>query len=141
MSDNITQYTISHNNGTFKRVTTKQYWLIENSYQTVFTLSQIYYQTIVNTILRVWMDNWTDNFSNGKFSTRSEKSKHTHIKQITLPSNVLEVTSLYDWSLMALWNKMAEPFLPKRILVPPTQKVPKKFKIFPGSSYKIRKIF
>ena len=105
ISDNTQYHTIMEWH--FQRVTTKQHWLIENSYLTVFTLSQIYYQTIVNTILRVWMDNWTDNFSNGKSSTRSEKSKHTHIKQITLPSNVLEVTSLYDWSLMALWKKMA----------------------------------
>ena len=63
--------TFSH----FQRVTTKQYWLIQNSYQTVFTLSQSYYQTIVNTFLKVWMDTWTDKkFSNGKFSTKSKKS-------------------------------------------------------------------
>ena len=77
--------------------TTKQYWLIENSYRTVLTLSQSYYQTLVNTFLKVWMDTWTDKeFSNREFSTNSKKSKHTHIKQINLPSNIIEFTSLHD---------------------------------------------
>ena len=34
---------------------------------------------------------------------------------------------------------MAQPPLPKRILVPPTQKVPKKSELFPAPTYKIRK--
>ena len=141
----ITQYHTIHNITQwwhFQRVTNKEYWLIEKPYQTVFTLSQIYYQAIVNTFSRVWIDTWTDKeFPNGKFSTRSEKSKHAHIKQIILPSTILEFTSLHDWSLMALWKKMAEPSLPKRILVPLIQKFPKKFQIFPASSYNIRKEF
>ena len=88
--------------------TTKQYWLIENSYRTVLTLSQSYYQTLVNTFLKVWMDTWTDKeFSNREFSTNSKKSKHTHIKQINLSSNIIEFTGLHDWSLMALWKKLA----------------------------------
>ena len=43
------------------------------------------------------MDTWTDKkFSNREFSTNSKKSKHTHIKQINLPSNIIEFTSLHD---------------------------------------------
>ena len=40
----------------FQRVTIKQYWLIHSTYETVFTLSQNYYQTIVKTFERVSMD-------------------------------------------------------------------------------------
>ena len=124
--------------------------LSESYYQTILT----YWELISNSIhnftdllpdkskyfLRVWMDTWTDkNFSNGKFLTRREKTKHTHIKQILLPSTILEFANLHDWSLMALWKKMAWPPLPKRILVPAIQKVPKKCQIFPAPSYKIRK--
>ena len=36
----------------FQRATTKQYWLIQSLFQVVFTVSQSYYQTIVNTFLR-----------------------------------------------------------------------------------------
>ena len=38
--------------------------------------------------------------------------------------------------MMALWKKMALPPISKRKLGPPTQKVPKKFEIFPVPSYK-----
>ena len=41
------------------------------------------------------MDTWTDKkFSSGKFSTKSEKSKHAHMKQIILPSTILDFTWL-----------------------------------------------
>ena len=73
-----------------------------------FSHFQSYYRTIVNAFLKVWMDTWTDKrFSNKEFSTNSKKSKHTHIKQINFPSTIIDFTSLHDWSLTALWKKLA----------------------------------
>ena len=54
----------------FQTVTTKQFWLSENSYQSVFKLSQSYYQIIVNTFLRFWMNTWRDK----KFSTKNSQN-------------------------------------------------------------------
>ena len=46
--------------------------------------------------------------------------------------------SLHGWSLMALWKKWPSPLSQKGNQDPPIQKAPKKFKIFPASTYKIR---
>ena len=55
-----------------KQYCTKQYWLIQSSYQT-FTLPQSYYQTILSALLKIWMDTWTDwKFSNRKFPSKSK---------------------------------------------------------------------
>ena len=63
--------------------------------KTALTLSQNYYQTIVNTFLRFSMDTWRDRkFSKRKFPSNSEKSYHAHIIQIIFPSTVLEFTLL-----------------------------------------------
>ena len=67
---------ISSNTDIFREL--KQYWLIQSSHQTVFTLSQIYYQTIVNTFLGVWMGTWADSSQteNSQIKVRNV-SKHT----------------------------------------------------------------
>ena len=67
---------VTGNNTThFSRVHIKQYWHFQR-----FTLSQSYYQTIVNTFFRVWMDTWTDRkFSKRKFRNENEKMlAYTH---------------------------------------------------------------
>ena len=44
---------------------------------------------------RVWMDTWTERkVLNRKFPSKNEKSWHKHMKQIILPSTVLEFTWL-----------------------------------------------
>ena len=58
-----------------KRVTTKQYWLIWSSYETVFTLSQSYCHTVINTFLKFSMETWTEiKFSRRKFPIKTVKS-------------------------------------------------------------------
>ena len=57
-----------------KQYCTKQYWLIQSSYQTLFTLPQSYYQKIVSALLKIWIDTWTDRkFSNRKFPSKSKR--------------------------------------------------------------------
>ena len=102
-------------------------------------ISQSYYQTIVNTFLRVSMGTWTDRkFSNRKFPSKSEKSQHTHMKQIIFSSTILDFTWLVIDGFIE--QKWLGSFHPKfKIRSPFLQKVPKKFEIFLTRSYKIRK--
>ena len=51
--------------------------------QYIFTISQSYYQKLVNFFLRVWLDTWTDRkFSTGKLQSKSEESYHTDNSEI-----------------------------------------------------------
>ena len=101
----------------------------------VFTLSQSYYEIIINIFLGAWKKTWTERkFSNRKFPGKSEKSYHTHMKQIILSSTVLEFKWLVIDGFMEE-NGLDLPFA-KRKLCPPIKKVPKKFEILPAPSNK-----
>ena len=64
------------------------------------------------------------------------KVQHTHMKQIILPQLFL---SLHDWTLMALWKKLAQPPSPKHdISSPQYTRSPRnlKFSQFLATRYK-----
>ena len=58
------------------------------------------------------------------------KSEHVHMKQIILPSTILEFTC--DWWLYG--RRWSDPPFPKKKLGLPIQKLPTKFEIFPAPS-------
>ena len=68
------QHYISSNTDTFRELLANNIDLFR-AHEKEFTLSQSYYQTIVNTFFRVSMDTWADRkFSNRKSPCKSEKS-------------------------------------------------------------------
>ena len=74
------------------------------------------------------MDTWTNRkFSNWKFPSKSEKSWHTHMKQINFPLTFLKFT----W-LAIDGFKEKKTFLPKRKLGPPNTKGPQEIWNFPS---------
>ena len=98
----------------FQRVTTKQYWLIYNSYQE-YSHVQSYYQTVLNTFSRYSMDAWAGRkILKRKFQGENVKCWHVQIKQITLPSTILE----FPWLVIGDFTEENSLLLPKRKLGP-----------------------
>ena len=99
MSDNITQYTISYKNDTFRELLPNNIDLGE------FTSNSIH--------------TYTDLLANNSKRFFERLNVHLNRQNSAMENSQLE--------------------LPKRILVRPIQKVPKKIQIFSARSYKIRK--
>ena len=82
----------------FQRVNTKQYWLIQSSYQTVFILSQSYYHFFE-------MSEWTLE------QTENYQTKHFHLKVRKVTNETYNFAVNYSWVYMigrwSLWKKMA----------------------------------
>ena len=82
----------------FQRVNTKQYWLIQSSYQTVFILSQSYYHFFE-------MSEWTLE------QTENYQTKHFHLKVRKVTNETYNFAVNYSWVYMIgrwyLWKKMA----------------------------------
>ena len=93
---------ISQNTNTLRKLYHTILIYTELKYQTVLTLWQSYYQTIVNTFSRVSMKTWTVRiYSNWKFPSKSEKvSINTWNRYFCLQLFL----SLNDSSLMGLWK-------------------------------------
>ena len=107
--------------------------------KSVFTFLLSYYQTIVNTFLRVWVDTWTERkVLNRKFPSKNEKSWHKHMKQIILPSTVLELYMIGHWWLYGRkWHSLSPK---KEIRSPQNRGSPRNLKFYPSIATKYKTI-